>query len=128
MMRKPFISQALALSVLLSGVLSAPVLAQSDPAFPAGINNPGAQANPGLQVQPDELALPESQRKEQQKLIQKDEEVVDIKIDVPEPPPVTQAPSPKFVVHEITVTGVTVFDMSDINAIVDPYRHRANAG
>jgi len=83
------------------------------------------QVNPAQQApSPTELSLPEEQKKENRTYPGDNTDIEDVKIDVPEPPPVAKIQSPQFFVNDIRVTGITIFKPEDIEPIVTQYKQK----
>ncbi|MBK8190117.1 MAG: ShlB/FhaC/HecB family hemolysin secretion/activation protein [Vampirovibrionales bacterium] len=123
---------SLALSLCVAGVIAvfasgnvAYADIQPDPAFrnlPTGVPNPGLPANPGLQSDPDDLTLPEAQRKDRKNSLDQKTDVEQVKLDVPEPASAKVGKSPVFHVNEITVEGVSIFKAAEIDAMTAEYK------
>ena len=78
------------------------------------------QQDPVQQYRPSELSLPEEERSEKQK-IAPESDAEKVKIDAPEPGPSQKLQSPQFMVEEIEVTGVTIFEPDVIEQMIAEY-------
>ncbi len=120
---------SLALSIVLTGSFLATSLLSTgytQVVVPQNlINQTQQQSGAGKQYDSGDLTLPEEQRKEKQKFDAEGEEKEKVEIDVPEPPETQKLQSAKFLVNEIQVAGVTVFENEEVEAIVSEFKGKS---
>ncbi len=116
---------SLALSILLTGtflVTSISSVGYSQVVVPQNlINQTQQQSGAGKQYDATDLTLPDAQQKESQKLDAEGNEVEKVEIDAPEPPQAQKLQSARFLINDVAVTGVTVFEDEEIEAILSEF-------
>lgn len=111
------VSQFFALSIALTGVVA---FATQSWAQTSNTSIP-RQANPGL-LSPKDSTLPSENQQEKRNLLPNIDNGGDVKIDVPEMPTAQRLQSPKFLVQDIVVNGVTLFQTAEIDQVVAGFK------
>ncbi len=116
---------SLALSILLTGTFLVTTISSAgytQVVVPQNlINQTQQQSGAGKQYDSTDLTLPEDQQKEKQKLDAEGDDTEKVEIDAPEPPQAQKLQSAKFLVNDVSVTGVSVFEDEEIEAIVSEF-------